>query len=284
MRLGFPGPTGLRSLALLAMLVVAPLSGLAHAQRGAALAPALSIASRIGTVDEPLRPDDTGFSFGIATRNFSLDATQEGKVAQPGVGHWQLYVDAIDPTKPFSPSYLGRGAATTVSVTIAQLARAGVTTGTHTLYVALANNLNALLQPPVIASTVIRLGPTLWLLEHGTPANPIVIPATGKVAFHVEVSGFTLNLANMNRKVVFGEGHYHVYLDSIDQTHPFFHYITCACDGIVTPTTTFNLTAAFIAKKTSAGPGLHTLYVTLNNNDHSFVAPLTGDSTSILIQ
>jgi hypothetical protein len=266
------------------MLIAAPLGGPAHAQRGADLTPTLSITSRVGTVDEPLRPDDTGFSFSIAASNFSLDATQEGKAAQPGVGHWQLYVDAIDPTKPFSPSYLGRGAGTTVSVTLAQLARAGVTTGTHTLYAALANNLNALLQPPVAASTVIRLGPALWLLEHGTPADPILIPASGKVAFHVGVSGFTLNLANMNKKVVFGEGHYHVYVDSIDQTHPFAHYITCACDGIATPTTTFNLTAAFIAKKTGAGPGLHTLYVTLNNNDHSFVAPLTGDSTTILIQ
>src|SRR5258708_5303250 len=147
MRLGFPRPTGLRSLALLGVLITAPLGGLAHAQRSADLAPSLSITSRVGTLNEPLRPDQTGFIFSIA-------------------------------------------------------------------------------------------------------ASPIVLPASGKVAFHVGVSGFTLDLSLMNKKVVFGEGHYHVYVDSIDQTHPFGHYTTCACDGIATPTMTFNLSAAFIAKKT----------------------------------
>ena len=272
----------LGALVLAGTVVFALLGGVGRAHAGVAASPAIAITSRLGTVDHPLAPDATGFSFTVAPSNFTFDASAVNKPNQPGVGHWQVYVDTIDPAKPFSQSYVTFGATPTVHVTLAQLARKGVTTGTHTLYVVLANNNHRLVHPLVAASTVIRLGPSLRLVEaRGTPAKPIIIPATGAATFHVRVSGFKLDLRFMNKKNIPGMGHYHVYLDGIDTTKPFAHYITCNCDHMAQPSLTFKLTAAFIEKKTGAAAGLHTLYMTLNNNDHSLFAPLTGDYTTI---
>jgi hypothetical protein len=273
------------TLILLGTLMLTLLGGARPVQARRAAAPAIAITSEVGTVDHPLVPGPAGFSVTVAPSNFTFDATAVNKPNQPGVGHWHVYVDAIDRAKPFSPSYVTFGATTTIHVTLAALARKGVTTGLHTLYVTLNNNDHSFVQPLATAATVIQLGPALHLVEDtGTPAHPIMIPATGAATFHVQVRGFTLDLRFMNKMNVPGTGHYHVYLDSIDPAKPFAHYITCNCDHMALPSLTFKLTAKFIKKKTGAGPGLHTLYVTLNNNDHSLFAPLTGDFTTVDIQ
>jgi hypothetical protein len=160
-----------------------------------------------------------------------------------------------------------------------------VTTGIHTLYIALTNARHTLLKPMATASTVVLLGPSLVLQEHGTMAHPIVIPASGTITFHVSVSGFKLSVANMNKKEVAGEGHYHLYIDSIDPSQPFAHYVSCFCDPPVTqPSLDFSISAAQLAKRPGVGPGLHTMYVTLNTNFHNLVGPVTGDSAVIDIQ
>jgi hypothetical protein len=243
-----------------------------HAHKGK---PSVGIKSLIGTVDSPLRWNGSDLTMTVKASNFDLTK---------GHGGWEVFVDSIDPSA-MTKTLVASGTGTKVRVTRDRLTQVGVTTGVHTLYVALTNAKHVLLKPMVTASTVLLLGPSLVLQEKGTMAHPIIIPATASVTFHVSVRGFTLNLANMNKKEVAGEGHYHLYIDSIDPAAPFAHYVSCFCDPPVTqPSLSFSITAAQLAKRPGVGPGLHTMYVTLNTNFHTLVGPITGDSAVIDVQ
>ncbi len=268
-------PTRIAVVALTGALIAGSFTTGVLANRSASGKPAIAITSRIGTVNDPLQAVNDAFTFTVKPRNFAF---RKG-------ARWNVYVDSFNPAKPLGADYVTSGTTSKVRVSSAQLAKAGATTGTHTLYVVLAKNKASLVRPLTAASTVIRFGRSIVLEEKGTLAHPIVIPASGGVTFHVAVSGFTLSVASMNKKEIPSEGHYHAYIDTVDPDHPFAHYVSCFCDPPVTqPALSFTLNAAFLAKHPGVGPGLHTLYVTLNSNFHSLVAPLTGDSTVIDIQ
>jgi hypothetical protein len=243
-----------------------------HTQKGK---PSVAITSLIGTVDSPVRWNGNGLTITIKASN--VDLTK-------GHGGWEAFVDSIVPSA-LTKTLVASGTGTKVHVTREELTAVGATTGIHTLYIVLTTVRHVFLKPMATASTVLLLGPSLVLQEHGTMAHPIMILTSGIVTFHVAVRGFTLSVANMNKKEVAGEGHYHLYIDSIDPSQPFAHYVSCFCDPPVTqPGLSFSITAAQLARRPGVGPGLHTMYVTLNTNFHNLVGPVTGDSAVIDVQ
>jgi hypothetical protein len=234
------------------------------------VSPGITLTSGIGSVSNPLaQGSDGSFTFTVQPQHFTFDAAHIGShVNKPGVGHYHVYVDRIDPNSPFN-FWLEAGATPAVRVTGDQLAKAGVTVGTHVLYVALANNDHSLLKPLVLISTVIRLGgPTLQVAEWTAGGQPMPIPKNGKVTLHVHVTGVPHGSGS--------GGYYQVYVDFIDHTNPSTNLV------LTTSSTSFDVTADALAR-VNARAGIHTLYVVLANGDHTLFAPLTGASNLIAI-
>ena len=230
---------------------------------------AITVTSGAGTVTNPLaQGPDGSFVFTVQPQHYIFDAAHLGShVNRPGYGHYHVFVDSIDPNAPFN-FWLQAAATPTVRVTKDQLAKAGVTAGTHVLYVALTNNDHSLLKPLVVTSTVIRLGPILHVAEWTAPAQPMPIPARGKVTLHLQVKDATPGSAS--------GGYFQVYLDFVDHTNPTKNLV------LTSSSTSIDVTAAVLTR-VSSRTGIHTLYVVLANRDHSLFAPLTGDSSLILV-
>jgi hypothetical protein len=237
------------------------------------VSPGIALTSGAGSVGNPLaQRSDGSFTFTVQPQHFTFDAAHIGSHAnRPGFGHYHVYVDRIDPNSPFN-FWLEDGATPAIRVTASQLAKAGVTTGTHVLYVALANNDQSLLRPLVLTSTVIRLGgPTLQVSGWTASGPPMSIPANGKVTLHVQATGVAHSAGSGD-----AGGYYQVYVDFIDHTNPGRNLV------LTTSSTTFDVTGSALARVDSGG-GIHTLYVVLANRDHSLFAPLTGASTLIAL-
>ncbi len=230
---------------------------------------AISITGGIGSVTNPLaEASDGSFVFAVQPRHFLFDAAHLGShVNRPGYGHYHVFVDSIDPNAPFK-FWLQAGATPTIRVTADQLAKAGVTTGTHALYVALTNNDHSLLKPLVLTSTVIRLGPTLQVAEWAVPGLPTPIRAGGKVTLHLQIKGVAPGSES--------GGYYQVYVDFVDQANPSRNLVLTSSNS------TIDVAATALAKVTPR-TGIHTLYVVLANRDHSLFTPLTGESALIAI-
>ena len=117
------GRRTMRALVLVSTVTLTLLGGAGLARAHPAAPPSIAITSEVGTVDHPLVPDATGFTFTVAPSNFTFDPDTMNKANQSGIGHWHVYVDTIDPAHPFSPSYVTFGATTTIHVTLTELAR-----------------------------------------------------------------------------------------------------------------------------------------------------------------
>ena len=241
-------------------------------------APSLSITTPIGTVTDPQQESPSGtFTFTVAPHNFVFDPAHIGSsINKPGSGHYHIFADSIDPTQSFR-FWVGTGATQNVTVDLNELAKAGVTTGTHTLYVALANNNHSLLKPLVFISTVIRIGPAVRIDMANTPNQALPIQAHGRITLHVSATNFHWDAAAIGSKTnQLGSGHYHVYLDSFDPNKPFLHYLTASAAPTV------DITADALLRA-GAVPGIHQIYVVLANNDHSLVSPLTGANVVVFL-
>lgn len=273
---------GLARATLPAVLLAAVMGGNAVAQRAAAGLPAISISSQIGTDASPQEPDKDGsFLISVSTRNFRLDGSHIGVPPNlPGVGHYHVYADGIDPRFPFK-YYVAAGATPAVVVTFVSLTRAGVTPGLHTLYVALAHNDHSLVEPLALATTVIDVKapvPPIHLAiagPVGTAANPMLPSDATAFTFNIALQNFTLDPAHIGARTnTPGSGHYHVYVDGIDPRHPFEHYVVAAATAAV------RVPLRALERAGITG-GTHTLLLALANNDHSLLEPLAMVTTII---
>lgn len=236
----------------------------------------IAVTSGAGTVSDPLLPQPDGsFVFTVQPQHFTFDAAHLGsRPNRPGFGHYHVYVDSIDPTASFR-FWLEAGATSAIKISRDVLAKAGVTIGTHVLYVALTNNDHSLLKPLILTSSVIRLGPTLQVAEWPASGQPMPVPARGKVTLHLQVKG--LPQASQGSGSGNTGGYYQVYVDFIDHTNPGRNLV------LTSSSPSFDVTAAALSRVTSRR-GIHTLYVVLANRDRSLYAPLTGASNLISIE
>jgi hypothetical protein len=238
----------------------------------------IAFTSPVGTIETPqLMSPMRRFSFTIATRNFTFDAAHNGSsFDKPGTGYYHVYIDSIDPARP-SRFLVASGTSPNFQISQDQLGNQGVTSGTHTLFVALANNDHSLVQPLAIASTVLRLGPSLQVVEMAMPGRPLLLSPTGKITLHVTISNFALDPKHMNTMTnMTGSGHYQVYVDSFDPNHPTMNFVADSANP------TLDVTAAQLAK-VGVNASVHALYVMLAYHDRSLVLPLTGASTYVQI-
>jgi hypothetical protein len=238
----------------------------------------LQITGPVGTASAPLLPgDDSIITFPIAVQHFTFDPASIGiRTNRPGYGHYHIYADGIDPRFPFK-YYVAAAATPTVRVTLLALERAGISTGTHTLIIALANNDHSLLRPLVMAATVILLGPAIHVAELSDPMQPVTVPTNGKVTLHVSVTGFRLDAHQIGARAnVAGTGHYLVYVQGFDPARPLMNAVAMGAGASV------NVTAAELAKH-GVRSGVYPLYVVLANNDGSLVTPVTAVSGLILV-
>ena len=182
-----------------------------------------------------------------------------------------MYADSIDPNTPFK-YWIQAGATTTVLVKADAMAKAGVTTGTHTLFVVLTNNDHSVLRPLVVVSTVIRIGPGIQVAEWSNSTQPLTLSTSGKITLHVRVSSFLFDAGAIGAKSNKpGHGHYQVYVGSFDPNDPVMNMVAEGAGPSV------EVTGAELSHA-GARPGVHALYVVLANNDRTLVAPITGAS------
>jgi hypothetical protein len=260
--------------------LVVPLALASTVVRVVAPAPPISlqITGPVGTAAAPLLPGDDGIiTFPIAVQHFTFDPAHIGvKANRPGFGHYHIYADGIDPRFPFK-FYVDAAATPTVRVTLLALERAGITTGTHTLIIALANNDHSLLRPLVMAATVIRLGPAIRVAELSDPMQPVVVPTNGKVTLHVSVTGFRLDAHQIGARAnVAGAGHCVVFAQGFDPARPLMNAVAVGTGPAV------DVTAAALARQ-GLRSGVYPLYVVLANNDNSLVTPITAASGLIQV-
>ena len=284
-----PGGKGLKAgiVGALALLfgtaaASAGLSGVAHGTSEAvgypSGAPGIALTSTIGTVAQPQIANSSGnFTIRVGPTNFTLDAAAIGsKTNRAGAGHYQVYLDRFDPSSAANSAktYVAQGASASLTISPNQLAKAGGVPGLHELFVVPANNDRSLIPGAGFASTAIRIGPSLAIEERGTASHPLTLTANGTLSLHMRINGLTLDAADAGGANKPGMGHYHLYLDSFDPTSPLLNYITKIT------TTSYTISAARLIKA-GAGPGIHTLFMVLSNNDHSIINPATGDSVTI---
>ena len=111
------------------------------------------------------------FVIAVKPANFALSAANGSKANTGGAGHYQVYLDHFDPTSTSNSArgYVAQGSSDSLTISPAQLAKAGAVPGVHELFVVLANNDRSLVPGAGFASTTIRIGPSLTIEERGTP-------------------------------------------------------------------------------------------------------------------
>ena len=260
----------------------AGLSGVAHGTSEAVGypdgSPSIALTSTVGTVAQPQIATSSGnFTIGLGATNFTLDAAAIGsKTNRAGAGHYQVYLDHFDPASAANSakSYVTQGAAPSLTISTTQLAKAGAVSGLHELFVVPANNDRSLIPGAGFGSTAIRIGPSLTIEERGIPSHPLALTANGTLTLHMRINGLTLDPAKAIGVNKPGRGHYQLYLDSFDPNTPLLNFVTDIT------TTSYTISTAQLVKA-GAGPGIHTLFMILANNDHSIINPASGDSVTI---
>lgn len=199
------------------------------------------------------------FTVNMSVKNFELDLANFGGTAEPGKGHWHVYLD-----QKVDNYDLKGSAAETETVTMP----IGAADGPHKLVFVLHNNDHTELSPGVektVDVTVEAAPPP----EMTATVSPLTVPAGGKLTVNVTVTNFTLDQAGYGGPNEDRHGHYHVYLDQKGED-----YLLKA-----TAQSPYELTLPV-----DTSPGAHELIITLNNNDHTPVSPAVEQTIAITVE
>lgn len=203
----------------------------------------------------------------VRVTGVSLNAGAMGRKNTPGQGHYHFYVDCI-PSDAYARADLSGcwAGATAATKTVFDLAKSQVkvTSGTHVLLVALAQNDHVLYRVPPAATVFTVLTPHISI-QLLSPTAPVTVGPKGRIPIRVKVTGVTLDPKALGRANVPGEGHYHFYVDCI----PADAYSKpdlggCWAGATASPSTVFDLTKSQV----KIGRGTHLLLIALAQNDH----------------
>lgn len=217
---------------------------------------ALAIVSWTACGDQEIQPEvaasasaDTvaqgeQLAIAVVVRNFVLDSSAMGSAPEPGVGHYHVYLNEMN-----DDGFLDAGTGGEIIVTIP----ADTPVGDHEIHVTLVGNDHAHIGAPcaVLPLRVVAGEPAV-----SATASAQSMAAGQDVTLTVSVTNFTLDGSAMGGGNQAGVGHYHVYLNEMNE------------DGFLDAGTTAQITVT-IPEETPAGQ--HELHVTLANNDHSHV-------------
>jgi hypothetical protein len=211
----------------------------------------------------------TGPSIGIhvLANGYKLDAYYAGTPVLPGIGHYHEIIDnkLIDMTPLQNPT---RDAISTV----------GLTPGKHVLTLVPARNDHSMIMSKAVMIPFFYKGPfrpqPAGYTGTGTPSISIVSPAAGSTvsgkAFTLtaNISNFVLSQDSYGKKLVAGQGHWHIFVDKIDMAH----MLTMAAGGSQT------------VPLKGIKPGQHTFYALLVNNQHKPLMPMVMTSVSLNVR
>jgi hypothetical protein len=205
----------------------------------------------------------------VAVTGVKMDAAAMGRKAVPGEGHYHFYVDCIPSAAYVRNNNLGAcwAGATAFTKTYFDLATSHVrvTSGTHILFLALAQNDHVLYRAPPAAITFTVTAAPMHI-SVVSPTNPVTVPVNGKIQIQVVVSGVKMDMAAMGRAPVAGEGHYHFYVDCI----PSVAYVrnnnlgACWAGATADTNTVFDLATSHV----KVTKGTHILLLALAQNNH----------------
>lgn len=124
--------------------------------------------------------------------------------------------------------------------------------------------LSVALLPGVLAPLHVAQADTTPTIALNAPAAGQLVYAGATVPLSVTITNFTLAPQSVGMAAVAGQGHYHIFLDG--QYIGNSAYVTGTA---IIPVTTM--------------PGMHTLSVSLANNDHSLITPTVSAQTMIVV-
>lgn len=194
----------------------------------------------------------------VAVENFALVDFESSTEDRPGEGHYHIYLDEATGADYRVADFR--------STTVVEVP--GETEpGDHELRVSLRNNLHGELSPPVddrVGFAVVEALP-----EVSAEVGSTEVEAGGTLAVTVFVGNFELmDFEDNEGGVVFGEGHYHIYIDDHTGEDFLARDFRSAVDVVIPANTT---------------AGAHTLRVSLRNHDHSELDPPIEDVVDITV-
>ena len=198
------------------------------------------VSLKVGAVAE----DEGGVNLFFLTRGWTWSPENVNNSHVPGEGHAHIYVDGVKVGRAYGPyHYLS-----------------GLEPGERHIRVTLNSNDHSALTHegrPVEASTTVAVSRHDHDHSHDDPEPakadfPMSLEVTahpdtgGAYNLHVVPAGFTFSGENVNRDHVQGQGHAHIYVDGKKITRMYGPWIALP----------------------ALEPGMHTIRVTLNTNDH----------------
>jgi hypothetical protein len=98
-----------------------------------------------------------------------------------------------------------------------------------------------------------------------SPTRPVTVPNDGQIPIRLQITGLKLSVANIGRRNVPGQGHYHFYVDCIPSDAYVRADLTgCWAGASGYPQGVFNLATSAVKVQ----GGTHVLLVALAQNDH----------------
>lgn len=203
----------------------------------------------------------------VLARGYRLDASYAGTPVLPNIGHYHEIIDnkLIDMTPLQNPT---RDAISTV----------GLTPGKHVLTLVPARNDHSMIMSKAVMVPFFYKGPyrpqPVGYTGGGTPSISIVSPAAGATVsgksftLKANVRNFVLSLDSYGKKLVAGEGHWHIFVDKVNMAH----MLTMAAGDTQT------------VPLKGIKPGKHTFYALLVNNQHMPIKPMVMSAVSLVVR
>ena len=200
----------------------------------------------------------------VLARGYRLDAYYAGTPVLPNIGHYHEIIDnkLIDMTPLQNPT---RDTISTV----------GLTPGKHILTIVPARNDHTMIMSKAVMIRFLYKGPfrpqPAGYIGTGKPSISITSPAPGSTvsgkAFTLKanVRNFVLSQDSFGKKLVAGEGHWHIFVDKVNMAHML---TMAAGDSQTVPLKGIK-------------PGKHTFYALLVNNQHMPLKPMVVSSITL---
>jgi hypothetical protein len=153
----------------------------------------------------------------------------------------------------------------------------GVTPGRHVLTLVPANNNHSMIMPKAVMVPFLYAGPfrpqPAGYTGTGTPSIAITSPAAGSTVsgrsftITAKVTNFVLCGECYGKKLVVGEGHWHIFLDKVNMAH----MLTMASGSTQT------------VPLQGVTPGKHTFIALLVDNHHMPIKPMVMTTVALLV-
>jgi hypothetical protein len=152
----------------------------------------------------------------VATENYILSCPLQGKPVFPGVGHWHLHIDG-QPTG--MPGMLYTGLSDMECATQHLTSMEGVAPGFHAVQVILAaDNHTELANAEAFKQATIYYKPPLPKISVFLPPG-LRVKHGDRFTVKLNWENYTTSCDLFGRALIPGEGHWHVYVDGLDQPH-----------------------------------------------------------------